>query len=84
LLGRVTRGHQFLLVLIHRVWTFGTEELKRVIAQDIRIGQDLVVSLVLLTLVHSELSVLFNQTFGFSAPGDCAIQHVLQLESIVI
>ena len=78
-LGAVTRSFQLLLTFVHGVRTFRTEKLQRVIAEHIGIGQNLVVSQVLLVLIDREVGVALNRLSGPSAPRDGAVQHLLQV-----
>ena len=80
----ITLRLKLLLVFVHGVRTFGTKELQRVIAKHIGVGQDLVISQVLLVLINSEVGITTNHISGFVSPCDRAVQHSFQVEGVLV
>ena len=78
-LGRIPTSLKLILAFVHGVRTFGTEELKRVIAQNIRIRQDLVVRKILLMLINGKFRIALDGISGAVSPRDGAVQHLLQV-----
>ena len=84
LLRRVSRGFQLGLTFVNGVRPFGTEELQRVIAKYIRVGQNFVIGEILLVLTNSKIGVALNGISGAVSPCDGAVQHPFQLEGVVV
>ena len=78
-LGRITASLQLSFVLVHRIRTFGTKELQRVIAKNVGVGQNLVVGQVLLVLVNSKVGVTSDCVTCAISPLDGAVQHPFQI-----
>ena len=83
-LRAITRSFQLLFVFVNGIGTFGTEELQRVIAKNIGVGQNFVISQVLLMFVDCELSVSLDRLTCAASPRDGAVQHLLQIQSVVV
>ena len=83
-LSAVTGGFQLLLILVHRVRTFRTKELQRVIAKYVGVGKDFVIGKILLMLIDRELRITLDGISSLVAPGHCTIQHPFQVEGVVI
>ncbi len=82
--GGITGAIQLSFVLIHRVRTFRTKELQGVIAEHIRVGENLVIGKVLLVLVDCKVGIALDGCSSTIAPCNGAIQEAFQLESVVI
>jgi hypothetical protein len=72
------------LTFIYGIRTFWTEELQGVVTQYIRVGEDFVISEILLVLVYTKFSIALQKTLGFLAPGYGVIKHPFKLKGVVI
>ena len=75
----IPTSFKLILAFVDRIRPFGTEELKRVIAQDIGIRQDLVVRKILLMLINGKFRIALDGISGAVSPRDGAVQHLLQV-----
>ena len=83
-LGAVTTGLKFGLAFVHRVRTFRTEEAQRIVAEHIGVGQDLVISQVLLMLINRKIGITSQGCVGFRAPCYGTVKHPFKLKGVVI
>gem|GEM_PF-4626248 len=82
--GGITTAFQLSFIFVHRIRTFGTEELQGVIRQHIGIRKDLVVCQVLTMLLDGELGVTFDQVRGGLTPIKCLIKKTFQVYGVLV
>jgi hypothetical protein len=69
---------------MNRVWTFGTKEPKGVITENVRIGQNLVISKILSMRLNSKVSVTLKGFSHLGTPSHGTVKQCFKLEGIII